>query len=304
MPDQCALCFKNMGLELRHLQALIAVSEEGSISRAARRLHVGQPALSRSIAQLEREIGARLFDRTSAGATLTTTGEAYLVRASRAISAFDLAVQPPESVGTVTVGYVWSALGSLTNTVFETWNATKPQEQLMLKRFASRTSGVESGEADLGIVRQGIASVSFSSSLFGEARVVALSQRHRLADRPELALSDLSDDIIVLDIMSGTTTMDLWPAHTRPFSRPIECGSVDEWNHHVSLGHGIGITAESTPHMHPYPGIVYVPMKATTPRIEVFCIWDSPHLTPVATEFCAMVRTVHKHQLTSKSESS
>lgn len=267
------------------------------MTRAARKLHIGQPALSRTLMQFERAVGVPLFDRTAAGSTLTAMGDAYLTRARRAIVAFEHAVRPPEVERSLTVGYVWSALGALTNTVFEQWNGDDSHlEQLTLKRFQSRTSGVESGQADFGIVRYATPSIAYASLLYSEPRVVALPEGHRLAGHNELELVDLVDETIVMDTMSGTTTLDLWPPHRRPGPPAVHCGSVDEWNHLVSLGEGIGITAESTPHVHPYPGIRYVPMSASTPRIQVFCVWDSLHLSPVADEFCTVVRTVHERR--------
>ncbi|MFC4375515.1 LysR family transcriptional regulator [Nocardia halotolerans] len=282
-----------MGLELRHLEVLVAIAEEGSVSRAAARLHTGQPAVSRTLAQLERALDRPLFDRTPTGCTLTEHGRLHLTRARRALAAFELAVRPSDQKPTITVGYVWAALGQLTNQVFERWNSDpRKREQLMLKRFQSRTSGVATGHADLGIARYPTPEVRHSTLLFTERRVAALRRTHPLADRPELSLRDLSQERIVLDVLSGTTTMDLWPPHMRPTRPPINAGSVDEWNHHVSLGEGTGITAESTPYIHPYPGIVYIPMTPETPRLQVFCIWEDDALAPVAAQLRDLVQQI------------
>ena len=73
--------------ELRHLRYFVMVAEEGQITRAASRLHVAQPALSQSIAQLETRLGVELFVRHARGMTLTPAGEAFLDAARTALTA-------------------------------------------------------------------------------------------------------------------------------------------------------------------------------------------------------------------------
>lgn len=78
-----------MSPELRHLRCFLAVAEELSFSAAANRLYMSQQALSRTVAQLERELGTRLFERTSRSVALTLAGEAMVVHARRAAAAAD-----------------------------------------------------------------------------------------------------------------------------------------------------------------------------------------------------------------------
>src|SRR6266496_3211703 len=81
-----------MGPELRQLRCFVAVAEELNFSAAARRLYMSQQALSRVVAQLERELGVRLFERTTRSVRLTAAGEAMLVWARRSTVAADEAV--------------------------------------------------------------------------------------------------------------------------------------------------------------------------------------------------------------------
>ena len=74
-------------MELRQLRYVVAVAEEGTFTRAAARAHVAQPAISQQIAQIERELGARLFDRSPHGVGLTPAGEAFLPYARAALEA-------------------------------------------------------------------------------------------------------------------------------------------------------------------------------------------------------------------------
>src|SRR2546430_6468779 len=74
-------------MELRQLQYFVAVAEEASFTRAAGRVHVAQPAISQQVAQLERELGEKLFDRSERHVRLTPAGEAFLPHAQAALDA-------------------------------------------------------------------------------------------------------------------------------------------------------------------------------------------------------------------------
>jgi LysR family transcriptional regulator, benzoate and cis,cis-muconate-responsive activator of ben and cat genes len=77
-------------MELRHLRYFIAVAEERSFSRAAEKLHVSQPPLSRQIRDLEAELGVKLLDRNRQGVRLTRLGQGILVKARGLIRDADL----------------------------------------------------------------------------------------------------------------------------------------------------------------------------------------------------------------------
>lgn len=102
-------------MDLRQLTSVITVAEVGSVTKAARLLHLVQPAVTRQILLLEEELGVSLFDRTPQGMVLTGHGETLVDRARRAISELERArreVQPDpgEVTGVVTVGMLESAV--------------------------------------------------------------------------------------------------------------------------------------------------------------------------------------------------
>jgi DNA-binding transcriptional LysR family regulator len=88
-----------MSAELRHLRCFVAVAEDLSFSAAARRLYLSQQALSRIVQQLEREVGVKLFDRTTRAVQLTPAGEAMLASARQSIAAATNAVEQARRVG-------------------------------------------------------------------------------------------------------------------------------------------------------------------------------------------------------------
>jgi DNA-binding transcriptional LysR family regulator len=80
-------------MELRHLRYFVAVAEESSLGRAARRLHVSQAASSKQISELEDELGLQLFARSSRGVQLTEAGRVFLIGGRRALMAVNLAAE-------------------------------------------------------------------------------------------------------------------------------------------------------------------------------------------------------------------
>jgi DNA-binding transcriptional LysR family regulator len=85
-------------VSLTHIQSFVAVAEECHVGRAARRLHLTQPPLSRHILALEDELGAPLFERTGRGMRLLPAGAAFLVHARRILSEVDAAVHTVRDV--------------------------------------------------------------------------------------------------------------------------------------------------------------------------------------------------------------
>ena len=101
-------------MELRHLRYFVAVGEEEHFGRAAQRLRVAQPALSRQIQDLEREIGFKLFDRLSRGVKISSAGRLFLDEARRILQQLNEATERAQRVargqsGTLRIGFTENA---------------------------------------------------------------------------------------------------------------------------------------------------------------------------------------------------
>jgi DNA-binding transcriptional LysR family regulator len=146
-------------LDIKQLMAVIAVAEEGSVTSAARRLRLVQPAVSRQLQALETELGVELFERTRSGMHLTAAGEVMLERARRALGELDLAraelqLTPHDVRGVVSVGLLDSMTDLLAEPLVTAIADAYPQIHL---RLLTAYSGhlrewLNAGDLDLALL--------------------------------------------------------------------------------------------------------------------------------------------------------
>lgn len=267
-----------MDVELRQLRCLVAIVDEGTFTDAAITLGVSQAAVSRTLASLERSLGVRLLRRTSRQVTPTATGLRVVAHARRVLGEVQGLVQTATSGHTtLRMGYAWSALGRHTPAFQRRWAQAHPGTDLHLIRVNSATAGLAEGSCDLSVVRISLDDRRFDTAIIGlERRLCALSTDDPLAARRSLRLADLSERTLLIDRRTGTTTPELWPPGSRPATE--ESHDVDDWLTVISSGCCVGITAESTAHQYPRPGVAYRPLRDAEPIAVRLAWWrDDPH---------------------------
>ncbi|ALV37260.1 LysR family transcriptional regulator [Streptomyces sp. CdTB01] len=276
-----------MDVEIRQLRCLVAIVDEGTFTDAAIALGVSQAAVSRTLASLERALGVRLLRRTSRTVTPTVAGQRVLRHARRVLGEVsDLVHAATSDRDELRVGYAWSALGRHTPAFQRRWARVHPGTDLHLIRVNSATAGLAEGLCDLAVVRRPLGQDRrFDSAIVGlERRLCALSCDDPLARRRSVRLADLADRTLLVDRRTGTATADLWPPDARPATE--ETHDVDDWLNVIAGGRRIGVTAESTAHQYPRPGVVYRPVRDAEPVAVRLAWWrDDPHpATPAAIE--------------------
>src|SRR3954453_17048310 len=179
-----------MVMELRHLEYFVAVAEERSFTRAAERVHISQSGVSAQIRQLEREVGAPLFDRSTRTATLTVAGKAALEHARAALAAAEAVNQAVGEVtdlirGRLTVGMVIGCtLTPLFDALAAFHHAHPGVEISLLEDDSNRlVDAVRAGTIDLALIGaaattpDGLAALT----LITERLVTAVPASHPLA---------------------------------------------------------------------------------------------------------------------------
>lgn len=195
----------SVGFDLRLLSAFVAVAEEQHFRRAADRLHVTQPVLSRHLQQLEREVGVRLVERTTRRVELTDAGRVFL-DASRQLlhDAERAAVRAQRAargeIGSLTLGFVDSAAFALLPALLRELAADRPELTLGLRELSTEPQLAALREdVDVGVLREVEAAEGLVvRPLLTEPLWAALPGDHPLAGRDSLGLADLAHEPFVL----------------------------------------------------------------------------------------------------------
>ncbi len=290
----------NIGL--RRLRYFLAVAEELHFGRAADRLGIAQPALSRQIAVLEDAIGALLFDRVRSKVFLTKAGEVLvpqahdiLLRTAEAARSARAAAQG--AVGAFAVGFVGSATYSVLPGLVQRFREAHPAVDLTLNAMNNaelRRALIDRG-IDVAFARSQLDDGEFASeSVLTEplVAVVPLSNRH--AHRQTIALVDLAADGFIL-----------YPRHPRPsfaddvighcriagFDPTVTQETMDLQTAMalVSVGAGLSIVPASVEQSHRH-GVAYIPLDDATVTTTLFMVWRRDNRSPLLQNFCSVVR--------------
>lgn len=289
-------------MELRHLRYFVSVASELNFTRAAEKLHVAQPALSRQIRQLEEELGVRLLERDKRSVRLTEAGRAFQAEARALLKQTEKAVQTTRrsggaGQGTLNVGYVWGLFHSLVPAV--------------LQRFRQRSPGVAVHLFDLTAIEQAraLADGSLDAGFIGFADeadgaglrkrkvgscsfVAALPKDHRSARKTCLPLSSLSEDFFlgISDQSYPGAWRHVMEACGRAGFRPRTLQMVERGYTILGLVAGrcgVALVPESLRAL-PHDGLVFRPL-IDPPVGDLFIAWREKQPQPPLQKFLEVI---------------
>jgi DNA-binding transcriptional LysR family regulator len=287
-------------MDLRQLSHFVAVAEDGSFTRAARRSNIVQSGISASIAALEREIGVTLFQRTKHRAELTAAGRALLVEARRALAAVAAgrvaALAADASVsGRLRIGAarVTPKRVQLPRIIHEFQTANPEVDLIVRERASVDFDDLRNGNLDLVIgpspgEEAGVTSIPLSSSTF----MLACADTHPLAGRRSIRLSSLSGEQFI-DVPTGWVTRRLADRALADAGiqrrRIIEVNSVDFALLLIAEQTGVSLLPEIAADY--AVGVTFVPLAVPIGVWEYFVsfLGDEPP-TPVAKAFLALLQ--------------
>jgi DNA-binding transcriptional LysR family regulator len=241
-------------VETRELRYFVAVAEELHFGRAADRLGIAQPPLSRAIRRLEHRLGVTLLERTSRTAGLTPAGEVLLGEARTALDAVAAAIRRTRRAGDVRPGLVLALKAGgdagLLPAILRGYAARPGSVPVELAfSLSERAAMLRDGRADVGLLHhpQNDLTGLASEPLLIEDRVLALAVDDPLAARDALRLADLAGAPVAQ-----------WPEAARPGVGPRVTG-VGELLELVALGRAVALVPASA-RDRPHHGVVYRPV--------------------------------------------
>ena len=193
-------------MELRHLRYFVAVAEERNFTRAAQRLHIAQPPLSRQIQQLEETLGVQLFERNSRPLKLTETGKFFYSHAVQLLAQTAELESMTRRVGNIerslSIGFVGSTLYGMLPKIIRRFRDENTTVELSLHEMSTmdQIRALKDGRIDIGFGRIRHEDANIRRVILREEKmIVAFPQGHALSlSKPVLALRDLVNETLII----------------------------------------------------------------------------------------------------------
>jgi DNA-binding transcriptional LysR family regulator len=289
-------------VELRQIRYFITVAELGNLTHAAERLFITQPALTRQIQALERELGVSLFERKNRRFSLTYPGEYFLSRVRPWLEQLAETSLMMQELSQGATGILRVAAASIPMYTVVLPAAAKFRErwprfhvQLEESPFGTAVSLVERGDVDLAVgVRLGGSERLHSEPLYRSRLYALVAPDHHLAGRTHLLVEELARENLFLTRATGATQLSReFMLHLHGLHTPsvTECDLTESKFRAVELGLGVGTSTDSVS----YQGFCLkaIPLLDGDRQVEyqVMATWDSRQpLAETTKEFIAFLK--------------
>ena len=298
-------------MELRHLRYFVAVAEELHFRRAAIRLRVAQPPLSRQIRDLERELGTDLFLRDKRRVQLTHAGRAFLPEARLVMAQTERAKRAAQrasqgEVGRLHVGFVEAATYSgLLPTVLRFFRKHLPEVGLELLELSSyqQTEALRDGRIEMGIMHSPPPNADRwlkVERVLRDPLVAALPRGHALAKRRSLSLPMLAPEPFLFFPRSAAPALyDRIIAACREagFSPAVvqEAAQMQTIIALVAAGMGVALVPGSIAQLR-RPGAVYRPVHDLAVDMGMWAVWKLGDASPIRERFLSVMRDAARNR--------
>ena len=282
-------------MELRQLKYFVAVAEELNFRRAAEKLYMQQPPLSRQIRQLEAELGVELFHRTKRSVSLTEAGQAFLnearltlAQAQRAINA----VQRSPTPSKLTIGFSICAFDRVLPELIQKFRQQHSEHLVDLIEMskARQIQALLEHQIDIGFCYAPIAKPELDSlTILSEPLAVVLPPNHHLVRQEKIELRSLYRETFILcpqdlkpdvreQIIQLCTQAGFQPKTIQEASPPeVQLRLVES-------GMGISLIAASSQRRHSAK-VVYRPLVEPVPLLEITAVWHQEHRSLALSDF-------------------
>lgn len=290
-------------MELRHLRYFVAVAEELNFRRAAERLHVSGPALSKQVRELEEEVGARLLERNTVRVSLTEPGSLFLEDARKLLADLEKAVRRAAEAGpgkaVLRIGSVGPIATEFLPKALKAYRQRSPEVEISFVEVPppEQAVAVSRGAIDIafGYGRQGtdddgLQSLCVIRAPFG----VVVSAQHPLAGRSELGLEDLKEQAVFSvgrDYRSShrENLLRLWSEENLAAPKLQNVENFDAVLNLIAADQGVSLLPQVM-NLRAH-GIVMVPLRALRcdPEFRMWVLWKKGAGTAAVAQFVAVL---------------
>ncbi|MFE5022540.1 LysR substrate-binding domain-containing protein [Streptomyces sp. NPDC056656] len=281
---------------LAQLVSFVAVAEELHFTRAAERLQMTQPPLSRQIQLLEHDLGVQLLDRTNRSVRLTPAGRTFLNEARHILRQSEHAALAVRQVsageaGAIAIGFTAASANSALGTLLEVARSAMPRVEVVLRELVTRDQleAITEGSLDLGMIRPANTGPDLETRpAVREGLLAALPTGHPLAEREgDLRVEDFDGEQVLMYspvearyfhelLVSIFRAAQVAPVFTQYLSQVHSILAM------VNAGWGIALVPEAAAQMR-FGGITYRPLHLREPKpVELNLVWrknnDNPAL--------------------------
>lgn len=295
-------------MDFRHLRYFIAVAEEQNIGRAATRLHISQPPLTRQIQQLEGELGVQLFLRTPRGMELTAAGELFLDEARNIRAVVEQATERTQRAGQGKLGWLDVAifgsaiLGEIPRLLLR-FRKAYPDVKMVLHTMTKgeQIEALRQRRINVGFNRMVAPLADIAIELVStEPLLVAVNEGHPLASQPSVTFSQLAHHpLVVFPTGARPNFVDkvIRLCHEAGFVPEIsqEVGDAVTGVALVASGFGVCLVPESATAL-ALRGVVYLPIDDLPEhgRVDLSCIYREGDQSPILQAFLEVIRSPDK----------
>ncbi len=294
-------------MELRQLQYFLAVAEELNFSRAAARLQIAQPPLSRQIRQLEQELGVELFSRTKRRVEITEVGRIFLEEARQILSQVEQSLRIVQrasrgEIGRLVVGFEGSSTYDVIPVALKIFRERFPNVDIIVSAMTTeeQIQALLANRIGIGFVVSPLDEQRLAMEIIlRESLVLAICESHPLAAQTEVQVRELAGESFIMfqrDRGCGLYDQAIAVCQSAGFS-PRVIQEADEMQ--VILGFvaaGLGITLLSASiQQFRRPGVVYRTLQPPTPKVALALAWRRDDPSAALQAFITVVRECLPH---------
>jgi LysR family transcriptional regulator, benzoate and cis,cis-muconate-responsive activator of ben and cat genes len=297
-------------MELRHLRYFVTAAEEGSISRAAARLNISQPAVSRQLRDLEEELGVTLFTRTAQGLTVTESGETALIHARDLLRRANTMTATLKRATTkvrktLHVGFIPTALPGFLADGMRRFNERHAKTCVQIREMSPRRQeeALRAGELDLALLGMACPAIKrefATAPILKAALSLVLPSHHLLALRKSIDLAELEGESFVSlheRLFPGRPQMmaDLSEKAGFAIDVGVKADGLSEALGMIAGGAGVAVLPADVDRL-PHPGVVFVKMRKPKIYLTSSAAWRKDSAETAVTELVGYLKDAAKHR--------